>query len=152
VVGIGSGHRPSTPIRKTERESTRAPSVSPNGGRGSPSSARAPKSSDRSEQQRGGHYRGITFEEILPPHLITTAPPPEVEQPKRSSTQYQKRGPGPKTSSMAAPPSIKRSYQPVKRPGGKFGFRDTARALMRSFTSGKRKRNSRGRGSYEVVV
>jgi hypothetical protein len=153
VVGIGSGHRPNTPVNKPERESITAPSVPPpNGGRGLPSSARAPKSSDRLEQQ-GGHYQGITFEDILPAHLITNAPPPVVEQPKRSSTQHRNQAPGPetKTSPIADPPlpSIKRSYTPMKRPGGKFRFRDTARALMRSFTSAKR--NSRGRGSYEPV-
>ena len=146
IVGaLGSNHRPSS--TKPSRESTPVPSGFPNEGRGLPSSARTSTSSDGSgQQQQHGHYRGITFEEILPPHLIMNAPPPGVEQKKGSSKSTER----PPTSEP--PPPVKRSYPPaVKRSGGKSRFRDTARALVRRFSISVARKDTGKRRGYEVV-
>jgi hypothetical protein len=128
----------------------------------------SPHPRDGSEQQpRRGHYRGMTFDDILPSHMITTAPPPGVEQKQKQgrSKPIERRhstvtaAPTSPSTSMAMatmeprPPSTKRNYPAAKKQssgGGKSRLQATARALVRGFSVVKR--NSRGRGSgYEAV-
>jgi len=136
----------------------------------------SPSSSYGSDQQqtwRKGHYRGITFDDILPPHMITNAPPPDAAadgKQKQKQKQKQKRGghstperhslPAPSTMTMdqssPRPPSAKRNYPSGKKPpssgGGAGGrMRATARALVRGLSVVKMKRNSGGRSGYEAV-
>jgi len=106
-----------------------------------------------------GHYRGITFEDILPPDLIANAPPPGVDQKRERPKSAQL----PSTSSSSSPPtttaerrsstSTKRSYPPMKQhSGGKSRFHATARAIVRRLTVSKPKQDSRRRsGGYEAV-
>ena len=116
----------------------------------------SPSSPDGSERQtRRGHYRGITFDDILPPHLMANAPPPGAEQ-KRSSPAERRHSAAPPSSSidpttLEPRPSTKRNYPSAKKgTGGKFRLRATARALARSLSMVKR--DSRGRGGgYEAV-
>jgi hypothetical protein len=124
----------------------------------SPTSPSSGISSDQPEQK--GHYRGITFEEILPPHLITNAPASDVDQ-KQERRKSVLRRPNSESSTSAAtttetespplpPPPTKRAYATVKHStGGKSRLRATARALARHLTVVKRDHQSR-RG-YEVV-
>ncbi len=156
------------------------PPVSIEGTRSEPSSPStgttgSSGSSDGSEQQQqqtrkgGGHYRGITFDDILPSHMIASAPPPEEANRK----QKQKRGHSKAASAPAAAPAEHRQSSTVTPPsepprtptkrnypsgkklsvdggGGKSRVRATARALVRGLTAVKR--NSRGGGGYEAVV
>lgn len=124
-------------------------------------STSAETSTDGSEARRG-HYRGITFEEILPPQFISNAPPPMVEHTtKRGSVRHPKpadAGGPPAATSLRSEPSVKRSYPSTKHSdGGKSGggagagsgksrIRSTARALVRGLTM--KKRDSQG---YEAV-
>ena len=119
----------------------------------------SPHSRDGSE--RRGHYRGITFDDILPPHLITNAPPPGPEQKQKQQgrskpvVERRRSTAAPTTSSSSSsppPPSTKRNYPSVKKQsssGGKSRFHATARALVRGLSMVKR--NSRGGGGYEAV-
>ncbi|KAI0302971.1 hypothetical protein BC826DRAFT_323195 [Russula brevipes] len=128
-----------------------ADSSAPPSGRASPH----PPSLHSSEKlgRARGHYRGPTFEEILPPHLITNAPPPGADEKQgRSKKSNENRS----TSSATAeqrPSPIKRSYPSIKHSpsGGKsrFGVGAKARALVRGLTS---RRKSRAVSGYEVVV
>ena len=139
--------------------SARSPSVTSSSTEYTSSS---PHSRDGSERQ--GHYRGITFDDILPPHLITNAPPPGPEQKQkqqgRSKPVVERRrstaAPTTTTTSSSSPapppPSTKRNYPSVKKQsssGGKSRFHATARALVRGLSMVKR--NSRGGGGYEAV-
>jgi hypothetical protein len=134
-----------------------------------PSSTKSPRPStstyDGSENQSAtGHYRGITFEEILPSHLITNAPPPAIEQrQKRGSVRLSKlpppaaaeRSPLPVQASAPvrdrSPPSIKRSYPTtVKRSGeNKSRLRNTVHSLIRGFTFSKRQSRGGRTDGYE---
>lgn len=97
-------------------------------------------------EARRGHYRGITFEEILPPQFISNAPSPTVEP---------KHGPVRRSANADAPPpasesAVRRSYPPAKKSSdGKSNsrIRNTARALARGLSIMK-KRDSQG---YETV-
>ena len=121
----------------------------------------SPSSPDSSEPQtrRGGrgHYRGITFDDILPPHLITNAPPPGVDQKRgHHSSPAEPRHAAPTSSTtdatiLDARPSTKRNYPTSKKSsGGKSRLRATARMLARGFSVVKR--DSRGgRNGYEAV-
>ncbi|KAI0250562.1 hypothetical protein BJV78DRAFT_1218573 [Lactifluus subvellereus] len=162
--GFGPNHRPSSTMNQTNRESTPIPSGFPSEGRGLPSSARAPTPSDSSEQQEQGqepqqqqqreHYRGITFGDILPAHLIMNAPPPTVDRQKRGSVRFPKPTERPPTPSVTEkPPPINRSYPSAKRSGGKSLLRNTARALVRVITVAKKDtpKDTRRRSEYGVV-
>ena len=97
-----------------------------------------------------GHYRGITFEEILPPQFISNAPPPTVE-PKHGSTRHTKSSDVDGLPVTSESP-VKRSYPSAKpsdsKPsGGNSRIRNTARALARGLSIMK-KRDSQG---YEAV-
>ena len=120
----------------------------------------SPSSPDSSEPQtrRGGrgHYRGITFDDILPPHMITNAPPPDVDQKRGDhSGPAERRHAAPSSSAteamgLEARPSTKRNYPTAKKSsGGKSRLRATARALVRGLSVVKR--DPRGRNKYEAV-
>ena len=100
-------------------------------------------------EARHGHYRGITFEEILPPQFISNAPSPAVE-PKHGSFRHPKpaNADGP---TAASEPPVRRSYPSAaaKSSDGKSNsrIRNTARALARGLSIMK-KRDSQG---YEAV-
>lgn len=134
-----------------------------NGGSRRATSTSGETSTDVSEAPRG-HYRGITFEEFLPPQFISSAPPPT--QPKRGSVRYPKPSdntdgpPEAAAASLTGQPSVKR-YPSAKRTdsaksGGGAGasksrsrirLGNTARALVRGLSMAK-KRDSQG---YEAV-
>ncbi|KAH9963315.1 hypothetical protein BC827DRAFT_1266597 [Russula dissimulans] len=113
-----------------------------------PASPSSGISSDSDQQGQRGHYRGITFEEILPPHLITNAPSPDVDQKQERRKSAAARRPASSTStSTATVSSTKRGYPSVKNSGSKSRLRATARALVRHLSVAKRD-SPRG---YEVV-
>jgi len=131
-----------------------------NGGSRRTTSTSAGETSTDGSDARRGHYRGITFEEFLPPQFISSAPPPMAEQLKRGSVRLPKPadadGP-PAATSLKSEPSAKRSYPSAKHSdNGKSGgggsgksksrIRSTARALVRGLTM--KKRDSKG---YEAV-
>jgi hypothetical protein len=132
-----------------------------NGGSRRTTSTSGVTSIDGSQAQRG-HYRGITFEEILPPQFISSAPPPMVEQPKRGTVRHPKPadadGP-PAATSPKSESSVKRSYTSAKHSdsgksggsgggsSGKSRIRSTARALVRGLTMVKKRDSQR----YEAV-
>ncbi len=108
----------------------------------------------------------MTFDDILPPHMITRAPPPsaaDADEKKRrrggrghSKTASAPERPSPPSISMESPrpPSAKRNYPTGKKPS--FGgtgsrMRATALALVRGLSVVKMKQNSRERGGYEAV-
>jgi hypothetical protein len=126
-----------------------------------PSTTKAPRPSTSTigSDHQSGDYRGITFEDILPSHLITNAPPPTIEQrQKRGSVRLSKAPPAPAAERHnsapvpvkdRSPPSMKRSYPTVKRSGeNKSRLRSTMHTLMRSFTFAKREGRGRTAG-YE---
>ncbi|KAH9037662.1 hypothetical protein EDB85DRAFT_1935767 [Lactarius pseudohatsudake] len=146
-----SNHQPNNVLLRVDHGSDTDSTDSYNGR--TPTSA-GTTSTSGSEAQRG-HYRGITFEDILPPQFISNAPPPTVEQ-KRGSVRRSKpadaHGP-PAATSLTSEPPAKRSF-PAKHPDNKSGgggsksrIRNTARALVRGLSMAK-KRDSQG---YEAV-
>lgn len=138
-----------------DAHSSRSPSEGSRSERSTPTSTStgytsSPSSKDGPEQQtRRGHYRGITFDDILPPHLITNAPPPNVDP--KQKTKSASRAPTPSTATTTTMAPSKRNYPSAKKSsgGGKSRMRATARALIRSLSVVKR--GSRGRGGYEAV-
>ena len=98
-------------------------------------------------EARRGHYRGITFEEILPPQFISNAPSPTVE-PKRGPIRRSNQ-PANANAPPAASEPVRRSYPPAKSSDSKSNsrIRNTARALARGLSIMK-KRDSQG---YENV-
>ncbi|KAI0269383.1 hypothetical protein BC834DRAFT_1031639 [Gloeopeniophorella convolvens] len=155
-LGINAAHQPThqpTPIllitdaprravsqRPTPRAAHSSESDLGSSGRASPAS---PTSS-------GGHYRGITFDQILPAHLITNAPasPVDDKHPHRSAR-------GSEGDSAAAPPPVKREYPAPAKAPGKSRIKSTARALVRGLSLAKKKpstKRERERGGYEAVV
>ena len=103
----------SSESRRTERSSSFSTTSSADYTTTSPS----PSSSDGSDRRAGGvagggHYRGITFDDILPPHMITNAPPsPDAADGKGKQKQKQKRG-----HSKAASASFSSSSSAGERP------------------------------------
>lgn len=162
-VTVGeSSRQPNNAVLKLGYGSDTDSTDSFNGGSRRATSTSGETSTDVSEAPRG-HYRGITFEEFLPPQFISSAPPPT--QPKRGSVRYPKpsdNADGPPAAAPAASltgqPSVKR-YPSAKRTdsaksGGGAGksrsrirLGNTARALVRGLSMAK-KRDSQG---YEAV-
>ncbi|KAI0301928.1 hypothetical protein B0F90DRAFT_1716446, partial [Multifurca ochricompacta] len=148
----GSNYRPSDISSKLDidHESDTNSDGSPQTASSSSSSAFPSLYSDSSvqqeQQQQKGHYRGITFEEILPSHLITNAPPSTVEQ-KRGSFRHPKPAEQSLTTSPTGgpPPPIKQRSYPSSR------IRDTARALVRGLSIAKRDSRGHDRDGYKVV-
>ena len=99
----------SSESRRTERSSSFSTTSSADYTTTSPS----PSSIDGSDRRAGGgHYRGITFDDILPPHMITSAPPsPDAADGKGKQKQKQKRG-----HSKAASASFSSSSSAGERP------------------------------------
>lgn len=146
-----SHRRPHNVLIRVDHESDTDSTSSFSGGsskRATPTSADAPI--DGTEARRG-HYRGITFEEFLPPQFISNAPPPMVE-PKHGPTRHSKPANAVDGLPAASEPPVKRSYPSVKHSDSKSGggnsrIRSTARALARGLSIMK-KRDSQG---YEAV-
>ncbi len=148
-----SNHRPNNVLLRVDHGSDT--DSTDNGGSRRPTSTSGDTSTDAAEAQRG-HYRGITFEEILPPQFISNAPPPTAET-KRGSVRLPKpsdsHGP-PAASSLTSEPPAKRSYPSASKHsdskpsggGGQSRIRKTARALVRGLSMAK-KRDSRGYGT-----
>ena len=134
----------------------------------------------RSSSSDGSHsYRGITFNDILSPHMITTAPPPDAD----AKGEQKRRHPKAKAASASvaerpspsrlhsAPPSSwstmkverprsppsKRNYPTSEKKllsgggGGKSRMRATARAIFRGLSVVNVKRDSRGRRGFEAI-
>ena len=124
-----------------------------------PTSEKRDQDQEPPKERKGkGHYRGITFEDILPPDLIANAPPPGVDQKRErpKSAQLPSTSSSPSTTTTAerrSSTSTKRSYPPMKQhSGGKSRFHATARAIVRRLTVSKPKQDSRRRsGGYEAV-
>ena len=94
----------------------------------------------------------MTFDDILPPHLITNAPPPGADQKRgHHSTPAAPTSSTTEATTLDARPSTKRNYPTAKKSsGGKSRLRATARMLVRGFSVVKR--DSRGgRSGYEAV-
>ena len=157
-VTVGESYRqPNNVLFRVDHGSDTNSTDSFNGGSRRTTSTSGVTSNDGSEAQRG-HYRGITFEEILPPQFISNAPPPMVEQPKRGTVRHPKpadaEGP-PAAASLRSELSVKRSYPSAKhsdsdKSGGSSGksrIRSTARALVRGLTMVKKRDSQR----YEAV-
>jgi len=132
----GLHHEPETDSSRSSGEDTISAFSSP------PASPSSAISSDSGQQ---GHYRGITFEEILPPHLITNAPSPEVDQEQERREYGAARPPASCTSASTAAKaellrvsSTKCGYPSVKNLGSESRLRATARALVRHLSVTKR--------------
>jgi hypothetical protein len=127
-------------------------------------------SSIASSKEQTRHYRGMTFDDILPSHMITSAPPPDVDQKeqkrghsktasaveRRTSRHSAAPAPSPTTTEQPQPRSpTKRSYPSGKKAsgggvgGGKSRMRATARALVRGLSVVRQ--DSRKGGGYEAV-
>lgn len=118
-----------------------------------PTSEKREQEPSKEKEWKKGHYRGITFEDILPPHLITNAPPPGVD-PKRGRPKSAElpSTPSSTTAKRRSSTSSKRSYPPMKQHSvGKSRFHATARALVHRFTVSKPKQDSRRRSGYDPV-
>jgi hypothetical protein len=170
IVGASSRRSVDKVDREADTESTLAPSErSRSRSRASHNSERRQGQGQEQEQGHGqeqrwrkGHYRGITFDDILPPHLITSAPPPGAEQKQTQTRGGRGRPKSAEVPSKAATTSTipstseprssttKHSYPSVKHSGGKSRIHATARALVRRLTLAP-KRDSRRRGGYEAV-
>ncbi|KAI0069283.1 hypothetical protein BV25DRAFT_1910971 [Artomyces pyxidatus] len=125
---------------------------------GSSSRSPSPSSPSSSGPHRHGHERGMTFADILPPHLITSAPASPTEpgfsseavSPSRFSMK-------PKTSAhiraASAPnPAVTPVHRDYPTSGkGSTKLRATARALGRSFTAFKRGMKGPRRDEYAEV-
>jgi len=120
----------------------------------------------------GSHYRGITFDDFLYPHVITSAPPPpEAEKRSRSrngrhSNKATSEGSRPELSLLIPPPSLPTSVplpsniseENLKKLSGGGGgggggegksrMRATARAFVRGLSVIK-KGGSQEEGEYD---
>jgi len=148
-----SSHRSTEKVdREPDAESTLVPSE-----RSTHSPERRQGQGQEDEhQRRRGHYRGITFDDILPPHLIANAPPPGTEQKQGRKRPKSTELPPTTDITTSEPPrsSTKRSYPSLKHSGsgGKSRLQATARALVRRLTvAPKRERESRRRSGYDPV-
>jgi len=94
-------------------------------------------------QSRQEHYRGITFEEILPPQFISNAPPTGKQSKHRRPVQH------PKSANADGPPAaVKRSYpSDSSKSRSRIRLGNTVRALVGNMTMVKR-RDSQG---YEAI-
>jgi len=89
------------------------------------------------EKEKRGHYRSLTFEDILPPHLIATAPSLDDER-KRGMFCRSGKSSTPLTTTIPEPRSrTKRGYPLVKHSGTKSRFKATVRALVRPLSISK---------------
>lgn len=147
-------------VDKVDREPDTDSTDSPSDYSSLPSPTSETQEQESKDRKGKGHYRGITFEDILPPHLITNAPPPGADQIRRGGRPRSAEIPSTSSSSpptttteRRASTSTKRSYPPLKKQhsGGKSRFQATARALVRRLTLSKPKQDSRRRGAYEAV-
>jgi hypothetical protein len=103
-----------------------------------------------------GHYRGITFDDILPPHLIANAPPVDVDEKQgrvRPKSLHIPSAPSSMTTDRRSSTSKKRNYPPSKQYSpSKSGFQTTARAFVRRLTTSKKSKQGSSRHSnYESV-
>ena len=118
-----------------------------------PTSTSEGQEQETKERKGKGHYRGITFEDILPPDLIANAPPLDVDQKRgrlRPKSIQLPLTPSSTTTDRRSPTSTKRNYPPLKQYSpGKSRFHTTARALVRRLT--RSKKSKQRRNGYESV-
>ena len=166
------------PVSSSEGRRTASPaSTSTSTDYTSPSSPSSPTSSDGSQTRRNGHYRGMTFDDILPSYMIANAPPPGADEKQQKRRRDSKApssssaGPSRSRGSFSPPSSTtttattmeqqqqprspsKRDYPSGKKHSSSAGggrMRATARMLARGLSVVRMKRDSRGRGGYEAV-
>ncbi len=121
----------------------------------SPSERRSIHSSEKQEQEKEqrGHYRGVTFEDIVQPDLIASAPSLDDERKRGMFRRFGKSStPSTTTTTIPEPRSTtQRSYPPVKHCGAKSRFKATVRALVPHLSIPKRGSGCGRRSDYEPM-
>lgn len=128
----------------------------PRGHRSAPSSPAS--SSSSSSTHKRGHERSATFADILPAHLIDSAPPsPVVERtqtPRRPPVADEKKGHRTWPEKRAEPEPVSRQFPGEKGGGARNALRSTMRVLGRSLTTVRGPRShgrQRDQDGYVVV-
>jgi len=126
----------------------------------SPGERRSIHSSEKQEQEKEqrGHYRGITFEDIVQPDLIASAPSLDDERKRGMFRRFDKSSTPSTTTTTTTTTTIpeprsttKRSYPPVKHCGAKSRFKATLRALVPRLSIPKWGSGYGHRSDYEAV-